>query len=325
MLTFSDCQKIIEDQINNLEISQKRPGNLYEPIQYILSLGGKRVRPVATLMACNLFSDNINPAIKSAIAIEVFHNFTLVHDDIMDNASLRRNHLTIHSKWGNNVGILSGDAMQILAYQLICDNDPEFLKPILDLFNTTALEVCEGQQYDMNFALRNNVSLQEYMRMIELKTSVLLAASFKIGAICGEAPASEAQKIYEFGRNLGLAFQIQDDYLDVYADQGVFGKTVGGDIAENKKTFLFIKALELAKGEHANLLKRAFNNEISDITEKIESVRKVYDELNIPQITNDKIAEYSNKAFENLDSVIIDNNRKQPLRGLAQDLTNRKK
>ncbi len=325
MLSFSDCHHIIENQLKQLGIAGKEPVELYEPISYILSLGGKRIRPVSTLLACNLFKDDVALAIKPALAIEVFHNFTLVHDDIMDNASLRRNKPTVHAKWNDNIAILSGDAMQVVAYQLLCEMGPELLKPVLAIFNTTAIEVCEGQQYDMNFATLDNVSLNDYLRMIELKTSVLLAAGLKVGALCGGAPEEEARKLYEFGRNLGLAFQIKDDYLDVYANQDLFGKTLGGDIAENKKTFLLIKALELAKGEHAKILQHALNNEFTNISEKIEMIRKVYNELSIPQITCDVIAGFSEKAFEFLDSVNVIEARKTNLREMARELMNREK
>ena len=325
MLSLSSCLDMISCELEILHSENRKPVELYQPIHYILTLGGKRIRPALALMACNLFSDDVVPSMKPAMAIELFHNFTLIHDDIMDNAPLRRNQPTVHEKWDSNVGILSGDAMQIMAFQLMCDASLSKLKPLLDVFNTTAIKVCEGQQYDMNFAARNDVSLEEYIQMIELKTSVLLAASMKIGALCGDAPVNEAQKLYEFGRNLGIAFQIQDDYLDVYADQEIFGKTVGGDIAENKKTFLLIKALELAKGQHAVLLQNAINNHIFDGDEKIKQVRQVYDELNIPYITRKSILEYSDKAFSFLDSVQVSEERKSVLRQLALELMNREK
>jgi geranylgeranyl diphosphate synthase, type II len=325
MLSLNSCIEIINKEFNLLKTETNQPAELYNPIYYVLDLAGKRIRPTLTLMACHLFSEDISVAIKPAAAIEIFHNFTLVHDDMMDNAILRRNQPTIHAKWDYNVAILSGDAMMIKAYQLMCDVDQELIKPLLDIFNKTALAVCEGQQYDMNFATRNDVHLDEYIQMIALKTSVLLAASLKIGAICGYAPEQEAEKLYQFGLNLGLAFQIQDDYLDVYANQDVFGKMVGGDIAENKKTFLLIKALELAKEEHSVILQKAINNEIPDMLEKVRLVRKVYDELNIAQVTKDKITEYSNKAFEFLQSVDIEDTRKMQLLELAYGLMKRKK
>jgi len=325
MLSFSDCHTIIENHLKQIDFAGKEPAKLYQPISYILSLGGKRIRPVSALLACNLFTEDVTPAIKPAIAIEIFHNFTLVHDDIMDNAALRRNKQTVHAKWNQNIAILSGDAMQIVAYQILCDTDAKLLKPLLDIFNNTAIEVCEGQQFDMDFSMDDHVSLEDYIRMIELKTSVLLATSLKVGALCGDAPLEEANKLYEFGRSLGLAFQIKDDYLDVYANQDLFGKTVGGDIAENKKTFLLIKALELAKGQHADILQRALKNEYADITEKVEIVRKVYNELSIPQITCDTIAQFSDRAFCWLDSLTIPDEKKMNLREMARELMEREK
>ena len=325
MLSLSSCLDMISHELLIFQSEKRKPAELYQPIHYILSLGGKRIRPALALMACNLFSEDVMSSVKPALAIELFHNFTLIHDDIMDNAPLRRNRPTVHEKWDNNVAILSGDAMQIQAFQLMCEAPVSKLKTLLDIFNTTAIEVCEGQQYDMNFAIRNDVSLEEYIQMIELKTSVLLAASLKIGAVCGDASENEAQKLYEFGRNLGIAFQIQDDYLDVYANQEIFGKTVGGDIAENKKTFLLIKALELAKGQHAIVLQNAINNHIFDTGEKIKQVRLVYDELDIPHITRKTISDYSDKAFGFLDLVQLPEERKIILRQTALELMNREK
>ena len=323
MLSLSSCLDMISHELLIFQSEKRKPAELYQPIHYILSLGGKRIRPALALMACNLFSEDVMSSVKPALAIELFHNFTLIHDDIMDNAPLRRNRPTVHEKWDNNVAILSGDAMQIQAFQLMCEAPVSKLKTLLDIFNTTAIEVCEGQQYDMNFAIRNDVSLEEYIQMIELKTSVLLAASLKIGALCGGAPNDEAQKLYEFGRNLGLAFQIQDDYLDVYGNQDKFGKKVGGDIAENKKTFLLIKALELANGKAAEALQSAVTNKISNTFEKVQVVHNIYDELNIPEITCAKIAEFSEKAFEYLSSVNLDEARKKNLLEVAKGLMGR--
>lgn len=322
---YSQCLAIIQKEIEKLAAEKREPKELYAPVSYIMQLGGKRIRPVMVLYAHNLFNDTIEEALPVAMAIEVFHNFTLVHDDIMDNAPIRRNQPTVHEKWDNNVAILSGDAMQIVAYQYLCKVNPSVLKPLIDIFNTTALEICEGQQYDMNFASRKDVTLPEYIRMIELKTSVLVAASLKMGALCGGASEKDAQNLYEFGRNLGLAFQIQDDYLDVYADQEVFGKTVGGDIAENKKTYLLIKAMELAQGEDRNILDRAIRNQIADLEIKIEMVRGVYDNLGIASIAQKAIEDYSNRAFCFLDAVNVDESRKAMLRAMAVELMKREK
>lgn len=325
MYSFPECLEIINKEIDQLTFEKEKPAELYEPIRYILGLGGKRIRPALVLMACNLYNDSVEDAIAPALAIEIFHNFTLIHDDIMDNAPLRRNKHTVHEKWNENVAILSGDAMQILAYRFLCQGKLQYLKKLLDIFNQTAIEICEGQQFDMNFAKRTEVTLAEYLRMIELKTSVLLAASLKMGAISGGAPEAEAQKLYEFGRNLGLAFQIQDDYLDTYANQDNFGKTIGGDIAENKKTFLLIKALELAKGEQNNILMRAISNQIADSEIKFELVRKAYDELGIPEITKQKIEEYSSAAFSFLDALDVKESKKENLREVAKNLMTRDK
>lgn len=325
MLSFEECAEMIQTELGQITQMVSKPSELYDPVHYILQLGGKRIRPAMVLMACNAFTDKVDRAIPSALAVEVFHNFTLVHDDIMDNAPIRRNKPTVHEQWNSNTAILSGDAMQIIAYKLLCKSNPAHLKDLLDIFNQTALEICEGQQYDMNFANQKNVSLDEYLRMIELKTSVLIGASMQLGAICGGASTEDARKLYEFGRNLGIAFQIKDDYLDVYADQEVFGKTIGGDIAENKKTFLLIKALELAKDDDAEILHKAVTRQIADVDIRIEMVKMVYDNLNIEGITKEAITNYSNKAFENLESVNIANERKNELKALAIGLMNREK
>lgn len=325
MLSFDQCAERVSAEINTIAQIATNPKELYEPVNYILQLGGKRIRPVMVLMGCNAFTDKIDEAIPAALAIEVFHNFTLVHDDIMDNAPIRRNKPTIHEKWDANTAILSGDAMQIIAYKLLCKSNPKYVTALLDIFNKTALEVCEGQQYDMNFANQKNVSLQEYLRMIELKTSVLIGASLQLGAICGGATSDDAQKLYEFGRNLGLAFQIKDDFLDIYANPEVFGKAIGGDIAENKKTYLLIKALELAKDEDAEILHKAVTRQIADIDIRIEMVKMVYDNLHIDEITEEAIGHYSTIAFENLDGVNIPQDRKKELKTLALSLMNREK
>lgn len=325
MKKINECLGLIENEIKNINILERDPSELYDPIKYILSLGGKRIRPLLSLMACNLFKDDIQSSIKPAIALEIFHNFTLLHDDIMDNAPLRRNKQTVHEKWNSNIAILSGDAMQILAYQLLCNCDPTLLKPLLDIFNSTALEVCEGQQYDMNYSTQQSVSMQEYMKMIELKTSVLIAASIKVGAICGGAPIQDAAKLYEFGRHLGLAFQIQDDFLDAYARQATFGKTIGGDIVENKKTYLLLKAFELAKDKNLEILLLAVDNKITDNTEKIEMVKSVYENLKIKELTLTAINEHAKKAYSYLLGVNVSIERKQLLLDLSTDIMSRKK
>src|SRR3972149_6156266 len=259
MYSFQECQEIVNKAFRNFNL-QKEPSNLYKPMEYIISMGGKRIRPATVIRACNLFTDDIEEAINPVMGIEIFHNFTLVHDDIMDKAPIRRSQPTVHKKWNENIAILSGDAMCILAYRFFLKAKPEIQAKILPEFTKTALEVCEGQQLDMDFENFNNVTVSEYIRMISGKTSVLLASSLKIGAIIGGASEKDAENLYEFGKNLGIAFQLQDDLLDVFADPKKFGKKTGNDIATNKKTFLLIKALEMSKGEDYSNLKTLIEN-----------------------------------------------------------------
>ena len=251
----------------------QEPKNLYEPIDYILKLGGKRIRPVLTLMAADIFSGSFKKALPAALAVEVFHNFTLVHDDIMDDAPLRRGEETVHEKWDINTGILSGDAMLILAYQYFENYEPKIFHKLAQLFSKTALEVCDGQQLDIDFETRNDVTIPEYIKMISLKTSVLVAAALKMGAIVSEANETEANHLYNYGLNLGIAFQLQDDYLDTFGNPETFGKQVGGDIIENKKTYLYLKALELANKEDRETLLELFNQKFVSNSQKIEKVK----------------------------------------------------
>lgn len=299
MLSFNEILQKIENVISQLSFEYP-PKSLYDPIEYILSLGGKRIRPALTLMACNLYKENVDNAINPALGIEVFHNFTLLHDDLMDKADKRRNKPTVHKVWNDNTAILSGDAMLIAAYQLIGKTKPEHLKEVFDLFTATALEICGGQQYDMEFESRTDVTEPEYMEMIRLKTAVLLACSLKTGAIIGGASKEDATHLYEFGINIGLAFQLQDDLLDVYGDTATFGKNIGGDIICNKKTFMLIHAFELASTEQKEIL----NNWISKNTfvpaEKIEAVTTIYNELLLKDIVTAKMQEYYDKAMEHL-------------------------
>ena len=287
----------------------REPINLYQPIEYSLSVGGKRIRPVLCLMACNMFSDDISEAIKPAIGLEIFHNFTLLHDDIMDKADVRRNQPTVHKKWDENTAILSGDAMMIEAYQYFLDLEPSVLSKSLKVFNPTALEVCEGQQYDMDFEQRLDVREEEYIEMIRLKTAVLLAGALKIGAIIGGASDTDANKIYDFGINMGLAFQLQDDLLDTFGDIATFGKRIGGDIVENKKTFLLINALEKAP-EKLNAL--IDNTSISE-AEKINQVTAIYKDLLIDELCQDKINEYYQKALKLLNEISVKQEKKELL------------
>ena len=324
MISFRNCTGIIEKELHNLLLDNE-PKELYEPIRYILSIGGKRIRPALVIMGCNLFSDNIEAAVNPAIAIEMFHNFTLLHDDIMDNAVVRRNKPTVHEKWNKNIALLSGDAMLIKAYEFISKSDPSILVPVLEVFNKTSVEVCEGQQYDMNFEHRQSVLVDEYLKMIELKTAVLIGASLKIGAITGKAKNEDANNLYEFGKNLGLAFQLQDDLLDVYANPETFGKDNGGDIVSNKKTYLLITALNLAQGAVRQdltewLQMKEFKKEV-----KIKAVTKIFDNLRIEALTREKADEYFQRAFISLDKIPVDENRKTFLKEFAVKLMGRNK
>jgi geranylgeranyl diphosphate synthase type II len=324
MISFLNCTEIIEKELHNLQLD-KEPRDLYEPIRYILSIGGKRIRPGLVLMGCNLFSGTIEAAIHPAIAIEIFHNFTLLHDDIMDNAFVRRNKPTVHEKWNKNIALLSGDAMLIKAYEFISKSDPSILGSVLKVFNKTSVEVCEGQQYDMNFESRQAVPVEEYLKMIELKTAVLIGASLKIGAIAGNAKNEDANNLYEFGKNLGLAFQLQDDLLDVYADPETFGKKNGGDIVSNKKTYLLITALNMAQGAVKHdlaewLQKKEFGREA-----KIKAVTEIFNDLGVETLTREKANEYFQQALISLDKIPVEKNRKTPLEEFAIKLMGRDK
>ena len=299
--------------------TKREPTNLYQPIEYSMSVGGKRIRPVLCLMACNIFSDNISDAIKPAIGIEIFHNFTLLHDDIMDKAEVRRNKPTVHQKWDENTAILSGDAMMIEAYQYFLALEPNVLSQSLNVFNPTALEVCEGQQYDMDFENRLDVREVEYIEMIRLKTAVLLAGALKIGAIIGGAEQKDAEKIYDFGINMGLAFQLQDDFLDTFGSAATFGKRIGGDIVENKKTFLLINALEKSPKELSQLL----NNSALSEEEKIKQVTLIYKELAIDKLCQDKIEDYYQKALKLLSEISVEEEKKVLLLSFLNKLKKR--
>ena len=301
----------------------REPKNLYEPIDYILQLGGKRMRPILTLMAADIFSGEFKKALPAALAVEVFHNFTLVHDDIMDDAPLRRGKETVHEKWDTSTGILSGDAMLILAYQYFENYEPEVFQKLAKLFSKTALEVCDGQQLDVDFETRKNVSIDEYMNMIRLKTSVLVAAALKMGAIVAKTNYENADLIYDFGLNLGLAFQLQDDYLDTFGDPETFGKQVGGDIIENKKTFLYLKALEVADKETAKKLKYFYKRKRKDNTIKVTEVTRIFQIFDIPLLISEEIKSYTQKAFDTLDKMSISQENKDKLKNFGTWLMNR--
>lgn len=319
MKQLTDLQVLISKAVDALKFPDS-PAELYEPISYILDLGGKRLRPSLLLMACDLFGGDVDKAIEPALAIEVFHNFTLMHDDIMDKAPLRRGKKTVHEKWNANVAILSGDAMMVEANKLMMKVDDAILRRVMDVFNETATGVCEGQQIDMSFEQRNNVLIDEYLDMIRLKTAVLLGGTLKIGAIIGGASLNDAQLLYSFGVNLGIAFQLQDDILDVYGDPEKFGKQVGGDILSNKKTYLLIKALELARDEQADNLNSWLNLEQFDSAEKVIAVTAIYNQLDIRQYAEYAMQTYAEKAFDALDQINLSEDRRQYLRQFADSL-----
>ena len=324
MYSIEQVRTYIDKSIKEL-VFNKEPKELYEPIRYVFGTGGKRLRPLMTLMACNLFDDSLDGALTPALGLEIFHNFTLLHDDIMDEADLRRNHPTVHKKWDQNVAILSGDVMAILAYEYITTCDISVLPDVIKVFNTTARQVCEGQQFDMNFEKLNQVAVEEYLKMIEMKTSVLLAGCMQIGAIIGGAKKEDAELLYNFGRDIGMAFQVQDDLLDTYGDTEVFGKRIGGDIIANKKTFLLIKALEKADSKQNGILNKLINESNNNHQEKIDAVKGIYDDLNIKNLTSDIAGDYFKNALVNLNKVQIPEEKKVHLKQLAELLLKREK
>ena len=305
------------------KVTLKEPASLYEPIDYILTLGGKRLRPVLTLMSADFFGGNYKQALDASLAVEMFHNFSLVHDDIMDNAPLRRGHQTVHEKWDVNTGILSGDAMLILAYQLFETYEPKVFMQLAVLFSKTALEVCEGQQYDVDFETRNDVTISQYIKMIEYKTAVLIGASLQMGAIIAEASQSCQEKIYAFGKNLGIAFQLQDDYLDAFGNPLTFGKQVGGDIIANKKTFLYLTALQKSTPSGAQELSSLFATMPKDPSEKITAVKEIFVCSGAAKATEDEIARYTNTSISLLQDIKISQQHKDTLKSFADFLMNR--
>lgn len=322
MQSVSNYQEKISSYLEILTLN-KEPKNLYEPIQYILSLGGKRLRPVLTLMATEVFDVDCTKALSAATAVEVFHNFSLIHDDIMDDAPLRRGNETVHEKWNINTGILSGDAMLILAYQFFEDYEPQIFQELAKLFSKTALEVCEGQQYDVDFETRDDVTIPEYLKMIEYKTAVLVGAAMKMGAIVAETSEENKNLIYDFGLNLGIAFQLQDDYLDAFGNPETFGKQVGGDIIENKKTYLYLKAIEFAQPEEKEQLLHLFSIQPNDNTDKINSVKDIFNQTGASEATQKAIQDYTFSAFETLEKMNISNDKKMILKTFGEKLMNR--
>nr|WP_294783492.1 polyprenyl synthetase family protein [Prevotella sp.] len=303
---------------------ERTPKSLYEPIRYVLSMGGKRIRPVLMLLGYNLYKEDTDKILMNAIALETYHNYTLLHDDLMDQADLRRGHETVHKKWDANTAILSGDSMLVLAYERMAQCDSRHLADVLRLFTTTALEIGEGQQYDMEFETRDDVREEEYIEMIRLKTSVLLACALKIGAILADASAEDADNLYKFGEQIGLAFQLQDDYLDVYGDSKVFGKKIGGDITSNKKTFMLINAFGHANEAQRQELEKWVNAKSFDREEKIAAVTRLYNEIGIDKMAQAKIAYYFEQSKKYLDAVQVPAERKEELQKYAQRMMKRK-
>lgn len=322
MKTADEILKMVNEFLDHLSYDRK-PESLYEPIKYVLSMGGKRIRPTLMLLAYNLYKENPEDILMNACALETYHNYTLLHDDLMDNADMRRGHLTVHKKWNNNTAILSGDSMLVLAFQRMMQCDTKHLKDILDLFTVTALEIGEGQQYDMEFETRNDVKEEEYIEMIRLKTSVLLACALKIGAILADASAEDADNLYKFGEQIGLAFQLQDDYLDVYGDSKVFGKEIGGDITSNKKTYMLINAFNKANDAQRKELTRWVSARDFDRNEKVDAVTHLYNEIGIDQLAQDKIAYYFAQSKKFLDAVNVPEEKKEELRKYAQKMMKR--
>ncbi|SHE83493.1 polyprenyl synthetase family protein [Dysgonomonas macrotermitis] len=321
LYTFSEVLEKVNNEVKDLKFERK-PYSLFEPIEYILEIGGKRVRPVLATMAYNLYKADIEKTIPIALAIEIFHNFTLLHDDLMDRADKRRGKPTVHIKWNDNTAVLSGDAMLIEAYREIAKSPKEALPEILNLFTDTATEICCGQQLDMEFEQRLNVTTDEYLEMIRLKTAVLLACSLKCGAMAANAPESDADALYDFGINIGLAFQLMDDLLDVYGDPATFGKRIGGDILCNKKTYLQITALK--SPETGKEMQDWINKEVFDEQEKIDAVTGLYNKLNLKGLSEEMIESYYQKGLSCLNKVQVDDNRKRELRNLAESLLTRK-
>ncbi|MBQ9368808.1 MAG: polyprenyl synthetase family protein [Victivallales bacterium] len=324
MYNSNDILKIVNQFIDRLPYD-RRPSSLYEPIKYVLSLGGKRIRPVLMLLAYNLYKDDPESILMPAVGLETYHNYTLLHDDLMDNADLRRGHETVHKRWDANKAILSGDSMLVLAYQRMQQCDQRHLQAVLDVFTQTALEIGEGQEYDMSFETRNDVTEQEYIEMIRLKTSVLLACAVKTGAILADADEEDITNLYKFGEQLGLAFQLQDDLLDVYGDPAVFGKAIGGDITSNKKTYMLINAVNRATPEQRQELMAWMTVKEFNRDEKVRAVTALYDQIGIRQLCEQKINYYFDECRKFLANVKVSDERKQILLDYTDEMMKRKK
>lgn len=323
MLTAKEILEKVNTYIDSLP-DTRRPHTLYDPIKYVLSMGGKRIRPSLMLMAYNMYKEDPESILSTACGLETYHNYTLLHDDLMDNASMRRGHQTVHVKWNANTAILSGDNMLVLAFQRISQCDPSKLADVLAVFTETALEVGEGQQYDMDFETRTDVAEEEYIEMIRLKTSVLIACALKIGAVLAGASEKDADSLYKFGEQMGLAFQLQDDYLDVYGDPKVFGKAIGGDILCNKKTFMLINAFNRAGEEQRKELMRWITAEQFVPEEKIKAVTSIYNEVGVDKLAEDRIRYYFEQSRRYLAEVSVADERKQILVGYTDAMMKRK-
>ena len=323
-LSSNEILQLVNDYLDHLPYDRK-PTSLYEPVKYVLSLGGKRIRPVLMLLGYNLWREHPEEILMPACGVETYHNYTLLHDDLMDNADLRRGHETVHRRWDANKAILSGDSMLVLAYQRVAQVPADKLQQVLDLFTVTALEIGEGQEYDMAFETRNDVTEDEYIEMIRLKTSVLLACALQIGATLADAPEQDADALYHFGECLGLAFQLQDDYLDVYGDPAVFGKKIGGDILCNKKTFMLINALLHASQEDRAELQRWIDSKDCNPDEKIKAVTALYTKIGVDRMAKERMNAYYTEAKACLDKVSLPEERKQVLREIALELMGRQK
>lgn len=323
MYSASELRALVNERLS-ADTYHHQPQKLYDPINYVLSIGGKRIRPILLLMAYNLYHNELEAAIPAAIALETYHNYTLLHDDLMDRADMRRGHPTVHKKWDDNTAILSGDSMLVLAYRKMLGCDDAHLRPVMELFTRTALEIGEGQQYDMEFETRMDVTEEEYIEMIRLKTSVLLACALKTGAVIADASDEDAENLYRFGESIGLAFQLQDDFLDVYGDPAVFGKKIGGDILCNKKTYMLIQAWNQADGERRRELEHWLTARTFDPAEKIKSVTSLYNELGIDRLCRRKIGHYFALGEEYLRKVHVDEGRKEMLCAFSKALLGRK-
>ena len=324
MTTSEEILRIVNEGLDSLPYERK-PASLYDPIRYVLSLGGKRIRPVLMLLGYNLFKEKPEDILMPALGLETYHNYTLLHDDLMDKADMRRGQPTVHKKWDANTAILSGDSMLVLAYQRVATCDAAHLPQVLELFTETALEIGEGQQYDMDFETRNDVTEDEYIEMIRLKTSVLLACALKMGAILGDASQEDADLLYQFGEKIGLAFQLQDDLLDVYGDPKVFGKAIGGDITSNKKTYMLINAVNRANAQQRAELMRWIEAKEFNRAEKVAAVTRLYDEIGIRKLCEEKINFYFEQGKKLLEQVHVDSARKEQLRQYTNEMMHREK